>query len=87
MPRWKTPACRNHGFTLTELLVVIAVISLLAALLLPSLAKTKQKARLTQCESNLRQISLGLLQYADVNASYPYYLMVVGGTRQLHHLG
>jgi type II secretory pathway pseudopilin PulG len=61
----------------TELLVVIGVISVLAALLFPSLAKARQKARLTHCQSNLRQISLGLLQYADVNASYPYYLMVV----------
>ena len=63
---------------MTELLVVIAVISLLAALLLPSLAKAREKGRLTGCQSNLRQISLGLLQYADVNASYPYYLMVMG---------
>ena len=36
-----------------------------AAFLLPSLAKAKQRGRLTRCQSNLRQISLGLLQYAD----------------------
>lgn len=58
-------AYRRRGFTVTELLVVIAVILLLAAFLLPSLAKAKQRGRLTRCQSNLRQISLGLLQYAD----------------------
>jgi type II secretory pathway pseudopilin PulG len=51
---------------------------MLAAFLLPSFAKAKQKARLTRCQSNLRQISLGLSQYAQVNGSYPYYLMVLG---------
>jgi hypothetical protein len=54
------------------------VISLLGSFLLPALAKANEKARLTRCQSNLRQISLGLLQYADADASYPYYLMVVG---------
>src|SRR5436190_23060683 len=64
-PRWKAPAYRSRRFTVTELLVVIAVILLLAAFLLPSLAKAKERGRLTRCQSNLRQISLGLLQYAD----------------------
>lgn len=55
----------RKGFTLIELLVVIAIIALLAAILFPVFARARENARRSSCQSNLKQISLGIIQYAQ----------------------
>ncbi len=60
------------GFTLIELLVVIAIIAILAAILFPVFAKARENARKSNCQSNLKQMALGTLQYAqDYDERFP----------------
>lgn len=62
----------NKAFTLTELLVVIAVIAILASLLLPAVKIVRASAKATQCSGNLRQIAVGIMAYSNDNrGSYP----------------
>lgn len=56
---------RRTGFTLIELLVVIAIIAILAAILFPVFARAREKARQTSCLANVKQITLGMLMYAQ----------------------
>jgi prepilin-type N-terminal cleavage/methylation domain-containing protein/prepilin-type processing-associated H-X9-DG protein len=68
MKRFRKPA-----FTLIELLVVIAIIAILAAILFPVFAQAREKARMTTCISNMRQIGTGLTMYAqDYDESFPF---------------
>ena len=61
----KSKSAASEGFTLLELLVVIAILAVLAALLLPVLSRAKAKAQRTVCTNNLRQIILGIRMYCD----------------------
>jgi prepilin-type N-terminal cleavage/methylation domain-containing protein/prepilin-type processing-associated H-X9-DG protein len=65
MRPWKHERRSGRGFTLVELLVVVAIIIIIAALLFPVFSQVREKARQTRCINNLKQISLAMSMYTD----------------------
>ena len=71
---------KKKGFTLIELLVVIAIIAILAAILFPAFARARENARRASCQSNLKQIALGVEQYKqDYDSLYPASITAISG--------
>ena len=82
-PRSSYEPTRRNGFTLIELLVVVAIISLLAAILFPVFARARENARRTSCQSNLKQMGIGIIQYVqDYDEYYPLARAYVAGPPQ-----
>ena len=72
---------KKNGFTLIELLVVIAIISILASILFPAFARARENARRASCQSNLKQIALGVFQYTqDYDERFPPRLINASGS-------
>jgi prepilin-type N-terminal cleavage/methylation domain-containing protein/prepilin-type processing-associated H-X9-DG protein len=71
---------RRRGFTLVELLVVIAIIGVLVALLLPAIQASREAARRSKCQNNMRQSSLAIQGYESANRKFPPTFEIRVGT-------
>lgn len=78
---------RRASFTLVELLVVIAIIAILAGLLLPAVAKARERGRQIRCVANVKQIVAGILMYATDNKMKLPGATLTGGTLSWFNLG
>src|SRR5437773_9287128 len=70
-PQRRRSGSTAHAFTLIELLVVVAIIALLAGLLLPALARARDKGKSAKCQSNLRQPAMAAMMYDEDHQVYP----------------
>lgn len=77
---------RLAGFTLVELLVVITIIGLLAALIVPAVSGALETARRNTCNNNLSQVGLGAFNYASNKGYYPGYLNKIGSNNVSWHI-
>src|SRR5688500_17276072 len=87
MPSTAQPVSQRRGFTLIELLVVIAIIAILAAILFPVFARARENARRASCQSNLKQVGLGIMQYTqDYDEKFPQspWNNIASDTRRSH---
>ena len=76
---------RSSGFTLVEMLVVISIITVLAALILPAVQNAREAARRAECQNNIRQIGLAMTQFSTAKARLPargHWLSAADGTGQ-----
>src|SRR5262245_48942761 len=85
MSRTRRLESRPRGFTLIEVLVVIAIIAVLIALLLPAVQSAREAARRTQCVNNLKQLALATHNYEQVWGSYPLGVQFTFNTSTCSH--